>query len=199
MAMRIWCGVSAIVLGVVLSGVSQVIAQQPQGGAAGPQGRQGGGGGAQGGRQGRAGGIPVWEAPPLADGPIATQSAMAEHRNLRIMVTKGLSHPWAMAFLPDGGILVTERAGRLRLIRNGVLQTEPIAGVPAVAGGFLNGLMDIALHPQFAKNGWIYFTYHKPVGPPPAAAAGAPAGRGGRGGGQPFELTLGRGTFDGKR
>ena len=116
-----------------------------------------------------------WEAPPLADGPIMTQSAVADHRNLRITVTKGLSHPWAMAFLPDGGILVTERAGRLRLIRNGVLQAEPIAGVPAVAGGFLNGLMDIALHPQFAKNGWIYFTYHKPVGPPPAPAAAAPA------------------------
>ena len=207
MTLRIWCGLSAIVLGVVLaSGFSHglttgVSAQQPQGGAAG-QGRQGGGApGAQGGRQGRAGGIPIWEAPPLADGPILTQSAVAEHRNLRITVTKGLSHPWAMVFLPDGGILVTERAGRLRLIRNGVLQPEPIAGVPAVAGGFLNGLMDIALHPQFAKNGWIYFTYHKPVGPPPApaAAAGAQAGRGGRGAGQPFELTLGRGTFDGKR
>ena len=201
MTMRLWCGMSAIVLGVVLS--SGVLAQPAPGGAAGAQGRQGGGGqGAQGGRQGRAGGIPVWAAPPLADGPIATQSAMAEHRNLRLAVTKGLAHPWAMAFLPDGGILVTERAGRLRLIRNGVLQAEPVSGVPAVAGGFLNGLMDIALHPQFAKNRWIYFTYHKPIGPPPAPAAapaaGAQAGRGGRGGGQPFELTLGRGTFDGR-
>jgi aldose sugar dehydrogenase len=65
----------------------------------------------------------------------------------------------------------------------------------------LNGLLDIALHPQYAKNRWVYFTYHKPVGAPPAAnppAAGAQAGRGGGRGGQPSELVLGRGTFDGK-
>ena len=49
------------------------------------------------------------------------QSAVPAHRNLRLTVTKGLSHPWAMAFLPDGAILVTERAGRLRIIRDGVL------------------------------------------------------------------------------
>ena len=108
---------------------------------------------AQGGRQGGRGGAiappPInWPAPPLPDGPIMVQSAVPAHRNLRITVIKGLSHPWAMQFLPDGAILVTERAGRLRIIRNGVLDPAPIAGLPAVAASGLNGLLDIALHPH---------------------------------------------------
>ena len=196
MTNRILAGVSALVLVSVLLATG-VVAQQPpaQGAGAGAagQGRQGGRG---------PGGAPPplnWAAPVLPDGPIAAQSAMPQHRDLRITVTKGLSHPWAMAFLPDGGILVTERGGQLRLIRNGVLQKEPIAGVPAVAAGGLNGLLDIALHPQFATNRWVYFTYHKPIGTAPAPPAGAQAGRGGgRGAAQQFELVLGRGTFDGK-
>src|SRR4249920_4129950 len=60
-----------------------------------------------------------WPDPPLPDGPLAIETA--EERNVRIVVTKGLSHPWGMAFLPDGGILITERGGKLRLVRNGVL------------------------------------------------------------------------------
>jgi len=201
MTTRLIAGLSALAfIGAVAT--SGIVAQQPQGGAAGAGGQ---GGGRQGGR-GRGGAPPPlnWPAPPLADGPITVQSATPQHRDLRITVTKGLSHPWAMAFLPGGTILVTERAGRLRIIRNGVLDPTPIPGLPAVAASGLNGLLDIALHPQFAKNRWIYFTYHKPVGAPPAPvaaapAAGAQAGRGGgRGGGQQFELTLGRGTFDGK-
>ena len=81
------------------------------------------------------------------------------------VVTKGLSHPWSLAFLPGGDILVTERIGRLRLVRNGVLQPEPVAGTPKVVSlGTMAGLMDIALHPRFAENKWIYISYHKPVG-----------------------------------
>ena len=200
MTNRITAGISAIAL-VAFCATSGLVAQPAQGGAAAGQGRQGG----EGGRGGRGGAIappPInWPAPELPDGPIMLQSAVPAHRDLRVRVTKGLSHPWAMQFLPDSTILVTERAGRLRIIRDGVLDPTPIAGVPAVAAGGLNGLLDIALHPQFAKNRWVYFTYHKPVGPPPAPAAppaaGAPAGRGGRGAAQQFELVLGRGTFDG--
>ena len=189
MSNRIIAGMSA--LGVVaVVATSGLLAQQP----------------AQGGGRGPGGAPPplTWPAPPLADGPIFAQSAMPQHRDLRITVTKGLSHPWAMAFLPDGSILITERAGRLRIVRNGTLDPTPIPGVPAVAAGGLNGLLDIALHPQFAKNRWVYFTYHKPLGAPPAPPAAVPAdaqaGRGGRGRGavQQFELTLGRGVFDGK-
>ena len=200
MTMRTVAAIAALVGGSLLA--TGVVAQQPAQGAQG--GRQGAQGGRQGGRAGGGFAPPAinWPSPPLPDGPIMTQSAMPDYRNLRIIVTKGLSHPWAMAFLPDGSILVTERAGRIRLIRNGVLDPTPVAGVPAVQAGGLNGLLDIALHPQFAQNRWVYFTYHKPAAPegaPDAAGGAANPGRGGgRGGAAPFELVLGRGTFDGK-
>jgi glucose/arabinose dehydrogenase len=64
-----------------------------------------------------------------------------------------------MAFLPDGGILVTERAGRLRLIKGGQLQAEPIDGVPPVHTGSQGGLFDVVLHPAHAENGLLYLTY----------------------------------------
>lgn len=76
-----------------------------------------------------------------------------------VEVAKGLDHPWSMAFLPDGSILVTERAGRLRVIRNGQLVPEPVAGVPPVHTGSQAGLFDIVLHPQFAQNQIVYLTY----------------------------------------
>jgi glucose/arabinose dehydrogenase len=87
----------------------------------------------------------------------------AIQRPIRLVPTKGLNQPWSMAFLPDGSILVTERPGRLRIVRNGVLDPTPIAGVPAVAATGLAGLMDIALHPRFSENQFIYLTYHKPA------------------------------------
>jgi aldose sugar dehydrogenase len=74
-------------------------------------------------------------------------------------IAKGLDHPWSMAFLPDGSMLVTERQGRLRLIKGGLLQSQPIAGVPAVHTGSQAGLFDIVLHPNFAQNHMVYLTY----------------------------------------
>jgi glucose/arabinose dehydrogenase len=79
----------------------------------------------------------------------------------RVVPIKGLNRPFGMAFLPDGGILVTERAGRLRLVRNGVVDPQPIAGMPEVLDLRLKGLQDIALHPAFESNRLIYFTYYK--------------------------------------
>jgi glucose/arabinose dehydrogenase len=76
-----------------------------------------------------------------------------------IEIAKGLDHPWSMAFLPDGSMLVTEREGRLRLIKGGSLQSQPIAGVPAVHTGSQAGLFDIVLHPNFAQNQIVYLTY----------------------------------------
>jgi glucose/arabinose dehydrogenase len=64
-----------------------------------------------------------------------------------------------MAFLPDGSILITERAGRLRLVKNGVLQPQPIAGLPPIFARGQGGLMDIALHPRFPENRLLYLTY----------------------------------------
>src|SRR5580658_10638872 len=101
-----------------------------------------------------------WPSPPLPDGPIILDSGI-QHK-IRLIVTKGLNQPWSMAFLPDGGILITERPGRLRIVRNGVLDPNPIAGVPQIRAQGLAGLMDLALHPQFSQNKLIYFTYHKP-------------------------------------
>jgi len=67
-----------------------------------------------------------------------------------------------MAFLPNGDMLVTERPGRLRIVRSGVLQAEPIAGVPAVRAQGQGGLLEVALHPDFAQNRLIYLTFSKP-------------------------------------
>ena len=106
----------------------------------------------------------IWAAPPLPDGPILLQSAVPEHRNLRVVVmTKALSHPWGMAFLPDGGILVTERAGTAadrpqRRARPEARRRRARGGAPSGC----SGLMDIALHPRFAENKFVYLTYHKP-------------------------------------
>jgi len=112
-------------------------------------------------------GVPV---PPLGAGPWIIDTA-EQHRIRLSVVTKGLSHPWAMAFLPDRTMLVTERAGRLRLIRDGVLDPKPIAGLPAIRTDGNGGLMDITLHPDFARNRLVYFTYTKPV----ADGMGTPA------------------------
>jgi len=103
-------------------------------------------------------GAPV---PPLGTGPFVFDTA-EQHKLRAVVVAKGLSHPWSMAFLPDGGILVTERAGRLRIIRDGVLNPQPVSGVPEVSKARLAGLMDIALHPQFATSHLVYLTYSKP-------------------------------------
>ena len=78
---------------------------------------------------------------------------------------KGLSHPWSLAFLPNGDILVTERnAGRLRIVRSGVLDPQPISGVPVVYSAGLAGLMEVVLHPRFADNRLVYLSYIKGLG-----------------------------------
>ena len=84
----------------------------------------------------------------------------AEHPHVRVVVvTKGLSHPWGLEFLPNGDMLVTERSGQLRVIRDGVLDPTPIPGTPEVyTGARLAGLMDIALHPRYTENELVYLT-----------------------------------------
>ena len=104
-------------------------------------------------------GIPVL---PLGEGPWTFDTA--EQHKIRVsVVARGLSHPWAIAFLPDSGILVTERPGRLRVIRDGVLDPHAISGVPEVRTDGNGGLMDVAVHPDFSEKGLVYLTYTKPV------------------------------------
>jgi len=101
----------------------------------------------------------------------AAQTFTSEHHTFRVAtVVEGLEHPWGMAFLPDGSILVTERPGRLRLVRNGALEPEPIAGVPEVWARGQGGLLDVALHPDFERNRLVYLSYSKP-GPNGATTA----------------------------
>jgi glucose/arabinose dehydrogenase len=84
-------------------------------------------------------------------------------QNYRVVpVVEGLVNPWSIAVLPGGDMLVTERPGRLRLIRGGVLQPEPIAGVPAVRAQGQGGLLDVVLHPNFATNQLVYLSFSKP-------------------------------------
>jgi aldose sugar dehydrogenase len=96
---------------------------------------------------------------PQASGPVHQSE---EHSFRVVTVVDGLAHPWGMVFLPGGDVLVTEREGRLRLIRNGVLQEGPIAGVPPVYAMGQGGLLDIALHPDYATNRLVYLSYSKP-------------------------------------
>jgi glucose/arabinose dehydrogenase len=87
-----------------------------------------------------------------------------------VAVARGLEFPFSAAFLPDGSMLVTTRTGQLRIIRKGVLDPKPIAGTPASywavesgLPGAVHGYMDIALHPQFSQNQFVYLTYTKPL------------------------------------
>lgn len=73
-------------------------------------------------------------------------------------LVEGLAHPWGMTFLPDGRILVTERPGRLRVVEGGNLAPEPVGGVPEVVAAGQGGLLDVALHPDFAENRLLYLT-----------------------------------------
>ena len=101
---------------------------------------------------------------PLGDGPFVFDTA-EQHRIRVVVVTNALVKPWSLAFLPDGSMLVTElQRGQLRIIRNGVLDPKPIAGVPKSAAVSLGGLMDVVLHPRFAENKFVYLTYSKPDG-----------------------------------
>lgn len=123
----------------------------------------------------------VRDTPHLPKGNLNFESAEEPHLRV-VVITRGLQQPWSLAFLPNGAMLVTERVGRVRIIRNGRLDSSPVSGVPAVQSGGprgLQGLMDIALHPAFSENKWVYLAYHRPAV------------------GDTGETVLARGTWDG--
>ena len=115
---------------------------------------------------------------PLGDGPWVFDTA-EQHRIKVSVVTRALQRPFGLAFLPDGTILVTERPGRLRVVRNGVLEPQPVAGLPAIYARANAGLFDVIPHPRYVQNHLLYFAYAK-------------AGENGD-----SATALGRGTFDG--
>ena len=87
-------------------------------------------------------------------------------------VVGGLDHPWAMAFLPDGGVLITERPGTLRLLRTPGGLSKPLSGVPKVAARGQGGLLDVALSPDFAKDRYVYLSYAESDGDKSGTAVG---------------------------
>lgn len=124
----------------------------------------------------------------------------AEQHRLRVdVVARGLNHPFALALLPDGDALLSERGGALRLVRNAVgapgrptvLEAAPVPGVPAIEAPFRNaGLHDLVLHPRFAENRLVYFTFNRPG--EPVAATGGGAAR------PQARLAVFRARFDGR-
>ncbi len=97
--------------------------------------------------------------------PLSAQEVVrsAEHDFRVVTVVEGLEVPWAIAFLPNGDMLVTERPGRLRIVRDGHLLPTPVAGVPEVFAQGQGGLLDVVLHPEFASNRLVYLSYSKPL------------------------------------
>lgn len=97
--------------------------------------------------------------PVSAQGAEVVEYESERHAFRVVTLAEGLVHPWSLAFLPDGDLLISERSGRLRLLRDGVLLPDPLQGVPAVASKGQGGLLDIALDPAFATNGLLYLSY----------------------------------------
>jgi aldose sugar dehydrogenase len=97
--------------------------------------------------------------------PAATQEFTSEDGPIRVVtVAEGLEHPWGLAFLPDGRMLVTERPGRLRIVGTDGTLSAPLAGVPAVFAEGQGGLLDVALDPHFAQNQLVYLSYAEAEG-----------------------------------
>ena len=96
--------------------------------------------------------------------PATAQTIQSEKHSFRVVtLVRGLQNPWSMAFLPDGRMLVTEREGRLRIVsKDFKLDPKPVEGLPEIVATGQGGLFEVAIHPQYAQNGWIYWAYNAP-------------------------------------
>ena len=101
-------------------------------------------------------------AQTVAQNPSQAETAAAAMAVRGVTVAEGLEHPWAVAFLPDGRFLVTERPGRLRVVEAGGRLNPPLAGVPPVAANGQGGLLDVVLDSAFATNRTLYFCFSEP-------------------------------------
>ena len=97
----------------------------------------------------------------LGASPASAQAITSEEHAFRVVrLVERLEHPWGLAFLPDGRMLVTERPGRLRIIgKDGKLYPQPVPGLPQIAAVGQGGLLDVALHPRYAENNLVYLSY----------------------------------------
>ena len=112
--------------------------------------------------------------------PVHGQSPVyrtALHDFQLVTVADGLITPWSMAFLPDGDMLITERPGRLRIVRDGHLLDDPVEGVPAVLAQGQGGLFDVLPHPDFESNRLLYLSFSKPIGDGSEATTAVVRGR----------------------
>lgn len=96
----------------------------------------------------------------MPKGPVPLSGDVPEAKGWEMeVILSGLEHPWSMVWLSNGDMLITERAGSLRLVRNGTLDPQPITGIPEIFVSGQGGLLDISLHPDFENNNLIYLTY----------------------------------------
>ena len=107
-----------------------------------------------------AAGLFLFVVIPVSGQPPVLRSAFHDYRV--VTVADGLEHPWSIAFLPGGDMLVTERPGRLRIVRQGTLLADPVPGVPEVFAEGQGGLLDVVPHPDFASNRLLYLSFSKP-------------------------------------
>lgn len=143
--------IAALVVAAALTGSAQPPPPQGAGRGAGPQGA------------GRGRGAPGFPRVPSLPFPDAAQEYETLGPKIRVVpMFKGLVNPWSLAFLPNGDMLITEKAGQLRIARKGVLDPKPIAGVPTVWAVGQGGLLEVSPHPRYTENQFIYLTYSKP-------------------------------------
>jgi len=141
------------------------------------------------------------QPPPIGIAPVVVKNTpyvfdSAEQHSIRVdVLARGLARPFALAMLPNGDALISERGSRLRLVRAAAraseiaqLVAEPVGGLPTVAPARGGGLNDVVPHPEFATNGLIYFTYNRPGKLPEGAAANAVP---------PMAVVVARGKLDG--
>ncbi len=113
--------------------------------------------------------------PPAQDDEWETLELRTQYQDIKVTkVAGGLERPWAVAFLPDNRMLVTERPGRLNIVDNG--EVTVVNGTPEVRAVNQGGLLDVSLHPDYEENGWIYLTFSKP-GPDDETALALVRGR----------------------
>ena len=137
--------------------VAGALAQQTPPAQPGQPGRQGGPPAAPGGRGPNP--FPRVAPLPFPDAPQVTETTLQSVRVVPMF--KGLANPWSLAFLPNGDMLITEKSGKLRIARGGTLDPQPVAGTPEVFAVGQGGLLEVAIHPEFAKNQLVYLTYSK--------------------------------------